>query len=168
MEPRDQIILRKSRTLVSETLRKSKRIFFSFLLEITFRTVSIAKAFVQSDLVSLSFSLSLHFQIKIIILFFKYPTFLPFFSINLSLLLCIFLPSLFLHSAPTMADVSSANLVNNGNELIEKGHTLNGYRKSCWYEEEIEENLRWSFALNRYLPCFFLILCLFSLMFFMF
>ncbi|KAG6597450.1 Thermospermine synthase ACAULIS5, partial [Cucurbita argyrosperma subsp. sororia] len=47
-----------------------------------------------------------------------------------------------------MADVSSANLVNNGNELIEKGHTLNGYRKSCWYEEEIEENLRWSFALN--------------------
>ncbi|CAN0856728.1 Thermospermine synthase ACAULIS5 [Linum grandiflorum] len=24
----------------------------------------------------------------------------------------------------------------------------NGYRKSCWYEEEIEENLRWSFALN--------------------
>lgn len=48
-----------------------------------------------------------------------------------------------------MADVSSANLVNNGNELIEKGHALNGYRKSCWYEEEIEENLRWSFALNR-------------------
>ncbi|CAL1411375.1 unnamed protein product [Linum trigynum] len=23
-----------------------------------------------------------------------------------------------------------------------------GYRKSCWYEEEIEENLRWCFALN--------------------
>lgn len=33
-----------------------------------------------------------------------------------------------------------------------KGHpVLNGYRKSCWYEEEIEENLRWSFALNRYI-----------------
>lgn len=39
----------------------------------------------------------------------------------------------------------------NGNGVNGKGHpVLNGYRKSCWYEEEIEENLRWSFALNRY------------------
>lgn len=39
----------------------------------------------------------------------------------------------------------------NGNGMNRKGHpVLNGYRKSCWYEEEIEENLRWSFALNRY------------------
>ncbi|KAM5569364.1 thermospermine synthase ACAULIS5 [Rosa sericea] len=37
----------------------------------------------------------------------------------------------------------------NGNGVNGKGHpVLNGYRKSCWYEEEIEENLRWSFALN--------------------
>lgn len=40
----------------------------------------------------------------------------------------------------------------NGNGVNGKGHpVLNGYRKSCWYEEEIEENLRWSFALNRYI-----------------
>jgi hypothetical protein len=33
----------------------------------------------------------------------------------------------------------------------DKSHSPpNGYRKSCWYEEEIEENLRWCFALNRY------------------
>ncbi|XLR01136.1 hypothetical protein S83_067334, partial [Arachis hypogaea] len=29
-----------------------------------------------------------------------------------------------------------------------QSHSLNGYRKSCWYEEEIEDNLRWCFALN--------------------
>ncbi|XP_065859252.1 thermospermine synthase ACAULIS5-like [Euphorbia lathyris] len=30
-----------------------------------------------------------------------------------------------------------------------KGHSSpRGYRKSCWYEEEIEDNLRWCFALN--------------------
>lgn len=40
----------------------------------------------------------------------------------------------------------------NGNGVNGKSHqVLNGYRKSCWYEEEIEENLRWSFALNRYI-----------------
>ncbi|RYR37462.1 hypothetical protein Ahy_A09g042342 isoform B [Arachis hypogaea] len=29
-----------------------------------------------------------------------------------------------------------------------QSHSMNGYRKSCWYEEEIEDNLRWCFALN--------------------
>ncbi|PKI59234.1 thermospermine synthase ACAULIS5-like [Punica granatum] len=39
--------------------------------------------------------------------------------------------------------------VSNGNEVNGKIHSPpNGYRKSCWYEEEIEENLRWCFALN--------------------
>ncbi|PON80106.1 Polyamine biosynthesis domain containing protein [Parasponia andersonii] len=36
----------------------------------------------------------------------------------------------------------------NGNGVDGKGYSLNGYRKSCWYEEEIEEDLRWCFALN--------------------
>ncbi|XP_021717125.1 thermospermine synthase ACAULIS5-like [Chenopodium quinoa] len=38
-----------------------------------------------------------------------------------------------------------------GNGLIGKGQSGGdqGQRRSCWYEEEIEENLRWSFALNR-------------------
>ncbi|XP_019428136.1 PREDICTED: thermospermine synthase ACAULIS5-like [Lupinus angustifolius] len=39
--------------------------------------------------------------------------------------------------------ISNGNNVNNG-----QSQSLNGYRKSCWYEEEIEENLRWCFALN--------------------
>ncbi|KAF5738635.1 hypothetical protein HS088_TW13G01536 [Tripterygium wilfordii] len=49
-----------------------------------------------------------------------------------------------------MGEISCTNGVNNWSEANGKGHssTLNGYRKSCWYEEEIEENLRWSFALN--------------------
>lgn len=46
-----------------------------------------------------------------------------------------------------MADISHSN----GNGVHGKGFVLNGYRKSCWYEEEIEENLRWSFALIRYM-----------------
>ncbi|XP_020977111.1 thermospermine synthase ACAULIS5-like isoform X2 [Arachis ipaensis] len=29
-----------------------------------------------------------------------------------------------------------------------QNHSMNGYRKSGWYEEEIEDNLRWCFALN--------------------
>ncbi|KAF6164697.1 hypothetical protein GIB67_033913, partial [Kingdonia uniflora] len=39
----------------------------------------------------------------------------------------------------------NGNGVSNGN-----GHLLagEGRRKSCWYEEEIEDNLRWCFALN--------------------
>ncbi|KAK4755805.1 hypothetical protein SAY87_009562 [Trapa incisa] len=41
-----------------------------------------------------------------------------------------------------MGDIS----VSNGSGKISS--PLNGYRKSCWYEEEIEENLRWCFALN--------------------
>nr|CAN72530.1 hypothetical protein VITISV_036382 [Vitis vinifera] len=44
-----------------------------------------------------------------------------------------------------MGDISCSN----GNEVNGKSHSLAGYRKSCWYEEEIEENLRWCFALNR-------------------
>ncbi|KAI5347693.1 hypothetical protein L3X38_000580 [Prunus dulcis] len=60
-----------------------------------------------------------------------------------------------------MGDISYSNGTNNGNGngngnrngngngVNGKAHSvLNGYRKSCWYEEEIEENLRWSFALN--------------------
>ncbi|CAI9777314.1 unnamed protein product [Fraxinus pennsylvanica] len=37
-----------------------------------------------------------------------------------------------------------------GDISISNGNCINGYghRKSCWYEEEIEENLRWCFALN--------------------
>lgn len=49
--------------------------------------------------------------------------------------------------------------INNGNNEIHSngfnGKIQSGgdqaQRRSCWYEEEIEENLRWSFALNRYL-----------------
>ncbi|OMO59401.1 Spermidine/spermine synthases family [Corchorus olitorius] len=43
-----------------------------------------------------------------------------------------------------MGEISCSN----GNGVNGKSHPLTGYRKSCWYEEEIEENLRWSFALN--------------------
>ncbi|XP_021897126.1 thermospermine synthase ACAULIS5-like [Carica papaya] len=43
-----------------------------------------------------------------------------------------------------MGEISCSN----GNGINGKNHTLAGYRKSCWYEEEIEENLRWCFALN--------------------
>ncbi|KAF3457155.1 hypothetical protein FNV43_RR01812 [Rhamnella rubrinervis] len=45
--------------------------------------------------------------------------------------------------ADNISRSNGINGVNNG-----KGYSLNGYRKSCWYEEEIEENLRWCFALN--------------------
>ena len=60
-----------------------------------------------------------------------------------------------------MGSLSISNGENNGclensiysNGLIGKvqseGDQLQ--RKSCWYEEEIEDNLRWSFALNRYI-----------------
>lgn len=48
-----------------------------------------------------------------------------------------------------MGDISCSNGISNGNGVHGKELPLNGYRKSCWYEEEIEENLRWSFALNR-------------------
>ncbi|KAL5541591.1 hypothetical protein UlMin_009301 [Ulmus minor] len=44
--------------------------------------------------------------------------------------------------------ISCTNGVNGGNGVEPKGYALNGYRKSCWYEEEIEEDLRWCFALN--------------------
>ncbi|XP_007034727.2 PREDICTED: thermospermine synthase ACAULIS5 [Theobroma cacao] len=47
-----------------------------------------------------------------------------------------------------MGEISCSNGINNGNGVNGKIHPLTGYRKSCWYEEEIEENLRWSFALN--------------------
>ncbi|XP_022738768.1 thermospermine synthase ACAULIS5-like isoform X1 [Durio zibethinus] len=47
-----------------------------------------------------------------------------------------------------MGEISCSNGINNGNGSNGKSHSLTGYRKSCWYEEEIEENLRWSFALN--------------------
>ncbi|KAG8370192.1 hypothetical protein BUALT_Bualt14G0091600 [Buddleja alternifolia] len=38
--------------------------------------------------------------------------------------------------------ISCMNINGNG------GHAVGVQRKSCWYEEEIEENLRWCFALN--------------------
>lgn len=42
---------------------------------------------------------------------------------------------------------TNGNGLNNGN-----GHAVVvGPRKSCWYEEEIDTDLRWCFALNRYL-----------------
>ncbi|GAV84838.1 Spermine_synth domain-containing protein [Cephalotus follicularis] len=47
-----------------------------------------------------------------------------------------------------MGDISCSNGISTGNGTNVKGLSLKGYRKSCWYEEEIEENLRWSFALN--------------------
>ncbi|TXG72012.1 hypothetical protein EZV62_000591 [Acer yangbiense] len=48
-----------------------------------------------------------------------------------------------------MGEISCSNGISVGNGVNGKSHALTGYRKSCWYEEEIEENLRWSFALNR-------------------
>lgn len=42
-----------------------------------------------------------------------------------------------------MGDISCPNTNGNGNGIA------CFQRKSCWYEEEIEENLRWCFALNR-------------------
>ncbi|GAB4851105.1 amp-CoA ligase [Ancistrocladus abbreviatus] len=36
--------------------------------------------------------------------------------------------------------------IQNGNGV--SGKNGEGHRKSCWYEEEIEDDLRWSFALN--------------------
>ncbi|KAI9089776.1 hypothetical protein K1719_029069 [Acacia pycnantha] len=48
-----------------------------------------------------------------------------------------------------MGDIAFSNgITANGNGANGKNHSLNGYRKSCWYEEEIEENLRWCFALK--------------------
>ncbi|KAI4373956.1 hypothetical protein MLD38_012013 [Melastoma candidum] len=48
-----------------------------------------------------------------------------------------------------MGDISVETANGNGNGSVNgRALTPNGYRKSCWYEEEIEENLRWSFALN--------------------
>ncbi|KVH93598.1 Spermidine/spermine synthase family [Cynara cardunculus var. scolymus] len=41
-----------------------------------------------------------------------------------------------------MGDISFSNANSNGNTNVYS------QRKSCWYEEEIEENLRWCFALN--------------------
>ncbi|KAG5568678.1 hypothetical protein H5410_064303 [Solanum commersonii] len=44
-----------------------------------------------------------------------------------------------------MGEISAAlsNVLNN-----ENGHVVGGPRKSCWYEEEIDNDLRWCFALN--------------------
>jgi len=44
-----------------------------------------------------------------------------------------------------MGEISAAS---NGN--VNGGKSGESRRKSCWYEEEIEQNLRWCFALNRY------------------
>ncbi|KAM7462774.1 hypothetical protein LguiA_030895 [Lonicera macranthoides] len=43
-----------------------------------------------------------------------------------------------------MGDISFTN----GSGCNGNGHAVVVQRKSCWYEEEIEENLRWCFALN--------------------
>ncbi|KAF2285381.1 hypothetical protein GH714_003343 [Hevea brasiliensis] len=49
-----------------------------------------------------------------------------------------------------MDDIACSNGISSGNGMNGKGHSSpNGYRKSCWYEEEIEENLKFCFALNR-------------------
>ncbi|KAJ9182093.1 hypothetical protein P3X46_006122 [Hevea brasiliensis] len=48
-----------------------------------------------------------------------------------------------------MDDIACSNGISSGNGMNGKGHSSpNGYRKSCWYEEEIEENLKFCFALN--------------------
>uniref|UniRef100_A0A7C9CR61 thermospermine synthase n=1 Tax=Opuntia streptacantha TaxID=393608 RepID=A0A7C9CR61_OPUST len=56
-----------------------------------------------------------------------------------------------------MGSLSISNMNGNGyhgNGICGNGTLVNGknhdqaQRKSCWYEEEIEDNLRWSFALN--------------------
>lgn len=49
-----------------------------------------------------------------------------------------------------MGEIALPNGISNGNinGVNGQSHSLNGYRKSCWYEEEIEEDLRWCFALN--------------------
>lgn len=44
--------------------------------------------------------------------------------------------------------VKNGNSGGNGNG---NGNWVGVQRKSCWYEEEIEENLRWCFAINRYI-----------------
>lgn len=47
-----------------------------------------------------------------------------------------------------MGEISAAfsNGLNN-----ENGHVVGFLRKGCWYEEEIDNDLRWCFALKRYL-----------------
>ncbi|KAJ4954824.1 hypothetical protein NE237_011607 [Protea cynaroides] len=51
-----------------------------------------------------------------------------------------------------MGDISGSNVNGNGNGngVHGNGHSAceSGRRKSCWYEEEIEQDLRWCFALN--------------------
>ncbi|KAF3645210.1 Thermospermine synthase ACAULIS5 [Capsicum annuum] len=47
-----------------------------------------------------------------------------------------------------MGEISAcSNGFSNGNNN-ENGHVVGGLRKSCWYEEEIDNDLRWCFALN--------------------
>ncbi|KAI3980914.1 hypothetical protein MKX01_025479 [Papaver californicum] len=49
-----------------------------------------------------------------------------------------------------MGDISNGNGVHhvrNGNGVAHNANN-NGHRKSCWYEEEIEQDLIWCFALN--------------------
>lgn len=59
-----------------------------------------------------------------------------------------------------MGEIALPNGISNGNinGVNGQSHSLNGYRKSCWYEEEIEEDLRWCFALNRYIYLYFSVL----------
>ncbi|KAG9456435.1 hypothetical protein H6P81_000943 [Aristolochia fimbriata] len=46
-----------------------------------------------------------------------------------------------------MGEIAGSN--ENGNGIYATAHVAGeGRRKSCWYEEEIDEDLRWSFALN--------------------
>lgn len=52
-----------------------------------------------------------------------------------------------LKSAKKMGEVAFPSGFSNGNG---NGNGLvGGQRKSCWYEEEIDKDLRWCFALNR-------------------
>lgn len=65
-----------------------------------------------------------------------------------------------------MGEISSSNGNGhgngNGNGVHASAHLGgDGRRKSCWYEEEIEQDLRWCFALNRSdpnVPFFFFLL----------
>ncbi|KAK9161117.1 hypothetical protein Syun_007458 [Stephania yunnanensis] len=47
-----------------------------------------------------------------------------------------------------MATINGVNGVNGNGHQAHHHHIGEERRKSCWYEEEIEENLRWCFALN--------------------
>lgn len=86
---------------------------------------------------SLSLSLSSFFLCACA--FSSFPLlYIPFLCLHLYLLLFVFLFFKAYSWVSTMGDISPSN------------GQVDARRKSCWYEEEIEQNLRWCFALNRF------------------